>query len=139
MWVEVESSLSDHLAISWYHCVFCEAEEGSTDFRGVGFQVDPLILQGEVTLAGVDAAFVFTEEVPSQDKIIDEIAHNSAVHPEMPFIYTEHDVHDAESLNFATIDAIGPAKMRGDFVVIQFRVTSEEVFTNARPAATCVT
>ena len=78
----------------------------------------------------MDTALIFAEEVPSQDKVINKIADNSAVHAQMAFVNTKNDVDDPKGLNFATIYAIGSTVVRRDLVVKEFRVTPNEIFTD---------
>ena len=104
---------------------------GTADSHGVFDEFDLLILVLQITLGWMDRAFITREEVPTEDKIVDQVFDYAAIHSQVATIDAKFDVDDTQGLHLASINADGATFMGADLVFVEVGVSAEKIFTDA--------
>ena len=101
-------------------------------------EVNFVILQLKEALVGVDGAFIFPKEVPSNDEVINKVPHDTTGHAEVATLNTKGYVDDTDGVDFAAINTDWVAFVGFDGAVVKLRIASEEAFADTRSLATRV-
>ena len=120
--VDEEGCLCYHLAEWRDDCIFSKREVRAAQVEGTRDKRNLFIFQGEVALRWMNGAVVLAEEIPAQNKVVDQVSHNPAIHPHVATFDAEADVDDSNGFDLAPIDADGVAFEGADDVFVQVRV-----------------